>query len=174
MWNLILKLNQYVTTVTAVLAVIMLFLACLVVTEMVYIRYFIGGSTIWETEFVVFSIVASTLLGSPYVLLTNGHVNVDLLPNALGEKKWMLEIFSTLISLIFVLILAYSSWEYFLETYIENWHSESAWAPPLWIPLLSLVVGVSGLTIQLLLNIFSLIRFQKPIYIEYVEYKEGV
>lgn len=171
MWNLILKLNQNIITITAVIAVIMLFSACLVVTEMVYIRYFIGGSTIWETEFVVFSIVASTLLGSPYVLLTNGHVNVDLLPNALGEKKWILEIISTLISLTFILILAYSSWEYFIETYTENWHSESAWAPPLWIPLLSLVIGVTGLSIQLLLNIFSLIRFKKCIYIEY---KEGV
>lgn len=169
MWNLILKLNRYVTTITAVIAVIMLFLACLVVTEMVYIRYFIGGSTIWETEFVVFSIVASSLLGSPYVLLTNGHVNVDLLPNALGEKKWILEIVSTLISLTFILILAYSSWEYFIETYTENWHSESAWAPPLWIPLLSLVIGVTGLSIQLLLNVFSLIRFKKCIYIDYKE-----
>jgi TRAP-type C4-dicarboxylate transport system permease small subunit len=172
MWNLILKLNQNVITITAVIAVIMLFLACLVVTEMVYIRYFIGGSTIWETEFVVFSIVASTLLGSPYVLLTNGHVNVDLLPNALGEKKWILEIISTLISLTFILILAYSSWEHFIETYVENWRSESAWAPPLWIPLLSLVIGVTGLSIQLLLNIFSLIKFKKCIYIEYKE--EGV
>ncbi|MGB7401355.1 TRAP transporter small permease [Arcobacter sp. KX21116] len=169
MWNLILKLNQYVTTFTAMLAVLMLFLACLVVTEMVYIRYFIGGSTIWETEFVVFSIVASTLLGSPYVLLTNGHVNVDLLPNALGENKWILEIISTLISLTFVLILFYSSWEYFIETYVEDWHSESAWAPPLWIPLLSLVIGVTGLSIQLLLNVFSLIRFKKCIYIDYKE-----
>ena len=169
MWNLILKLNQYVSTFTAMLAVLMLFLACLVVTEMVYIRYFIGGSTIWETEFVVFSIVASTLLGSPYVLLTNGHVNVDLLPNALGENKWILEIISTLISLTFVLILFYSSWEYFIETYVEDWHSESAWAPPLWIPLLSLVIGVTGLSIQLLLNVFSLIRFKKCIYIDYKE-----
>jgi TRAP-type C4-dicarboxylate transport system permease small subunit len=171
MWNLILRLNQYVTTATAILAVLMLFLACLVVTEMVYIRYFIGGSTIWETEFVVFSIVASTLLGSPYVLLTKGHVNVDLLPNALGENKWILEIISTLISLVFVLILAFSSWEYFIETYTENWRSESAWAPVLWIPLLSLVIGVTGLCCQLLLNIFSLIRFRKCIYIDY---KEGV
>ena len=113
----------------AIIAVIMLLVSCFVVTEMVYIRYFIGGSTIWETEFVVYSVVASTLLGSPYVLLTNGHVNVDLLPNALGDKKWILNIFSSLISLVFVWILCLTSWNYFFEAYREDWHTMSAWGP---------------------------------------------
>lgn len=171
MWCFIVKLNKYISTGSAVLAVLMLFLACLVVTEMVYIRYFIGGSTIWETEFVVFSIVASTLLGSPYVLLTKGHVNVDIVPNAVGDKKWILELISTFCSLVFIGILTIGSWEYFYEALEGNWHSESAWAPPLWIPLLSLVIGMSGLSFQLILNFISLLKFKKCVEIDY---KEGV
>lgn len=169
MWNNILKLNRYVSTGSAILAVLMLFLACLVVTEMVYIRYFLGGSTVWETEFVLFSVVASTLLGSPYVLLTNGHVNVDIVPNALGENKWILELFSTFFSFVFVFALAVGSWEYFYEAYGGDWVTESAWAPPLWIPLLSLVIGMSGLCFQLILNFISLIKFKKCVYLEHEE-----
>lgn len=171
MWNFLLKINKYVATSTAVLAAIMLFLACLVVTEMVYIRYFIGGSTIWQTEFIVFSIVASTLLGGPYVFLTNGHVNVDIVQNAFGKNKWILEIIANIFSLIFVLIVTISGWEYFLEAYRENWLTESAWAPPIWIPLLSLIIGMTGLCFQIILNLVSLIRFKKGIFIDE---KEGV
>lgn len=47
---------------------------------MVVVRYVLGTSTIWQNEFVTFAVVAATLFGSPYVLLTKGHVNVDLLP----------------------------------------------------------------------------------------------
>lgn len=166
MWNLISKLNKYVAIVSAILAVILLFLACLVVTEMVFIRYILNGSTIWQTEFIVFSIVGSTLLGGPYVFLTNGHVNVDIVQNALGKGKWIVEILSNLISFIFIIVLTISSWEYFLEAFNEGWLTESAWAPPLWIPLLSLVIGMFGLSFQVLLNLFSLIIFKKCIFID--------
>jgi TRAP-type C4-dicarboxylate transport system permease small subunit len=169
MWNSILKLNRYISTGSAVLAVLMLFLACLVVTEMVYIRYFLGGSTVWETEFVLFSVVASTLLGSPYVLLTNGHVNVDIIPNAVGKNKWKLELLSTFFSFVFILALTIGSWEYFYEAFEGNWVTESAWAPPLWIPLLSLVIGMTGLCFQLILNFISLIKFKKCVLIEHEE-----
>lgn len=166
MWNFVLKINKQVATSIAVLAVIMLFLACLVVTQMVYIRYFMGGSTIWQTEFVIFSIVASTLLGGPYVFLTNGHVNVDLIQNAVGKNKWILEIISNIFSFIFIIIITISGWEYFLEAFRENWLTESAWAPPIWIPLLSLVIGMTGLSFQIILNLFSLIIYKKSIFID--------
>lgn len=171
MWNLLLKINRQVAIISAVIAVVLLFLACIVVTEMVYIRYILNGSTIWQTEFIVFSVVGSTLLGAPYVFLTNGHVNVDLLINNTGKNKWIFEIISNLISFIFIFILTISSWEYFIEAYSENWLSESAWAPPLWVPLISLIIGLSGLCFQILLNLLSNVFFKKSIFIEL---KEGV
>ena len=53
---------------------------------MVVMRYFLNASTVWQTEFVIYSLVASTFIGSPYVLLIKGHVNVDLLPIYLGRR----------------------------------------------------------------------------------------
>jgi len=166
MWNLLLKINKQVTIVLAAIAVILLFLACVIVTEMVYVRYFLNESTIWQSEFIVFCVVGSSLLGGPYVFLTNGHVGVDLLINKVGENKWIFEIILNLISLTFVLILTISSWKYFIEVYSESWHSESAWAPPLWIPILSLVIGLSSLSFQILLNLLSNIFFKENIFIE--------
>ena len=57
-----------------------------VVCEMVIIRYVLNENTIWQTDFVTYSLVAATFIGSPYLLLTRGHVNVDVLPLYLGPK----------------------------------------------------------------------------------------
>ena len=53
---------------------------------MVVMRYILNESTVWQTEFTTYSIVGATLIGSPYVLLRRGHVNVDLLPLYLPHR----------------------------------------------------------------------------------------
>ena len=53
---------------------------------MVFVRYVLKGSAIWQHEFVTFSLIGATFIGAPYVLLTRGHVNVDLLPLYLGPR----------------------------------------------------------------------------------------
>ena len=54
---------------------------------MVFVRYVLNQNTIWQTDFVTFSLVAATFIGSPYLLLTRGHVNVDVLPLYLGPDR---------------------------------------------------------------------------------------
>ena len=33
--------------------------------QMVFVRYVLDGSTVWQTEFVIYAIVAATFLGAP-------------------------------------------------------------------------------------------------------------
>ncbi len=40
----------------------------LVVCQMVFVRYALDQTTIWQTDFVTYSLVAATFIGSPYVL----------------------------------------------------------------------------------------------------------
>ena len=117
----------YVRVVTAlsrafgVFAMILLACAVLVVCEMIFVRYILRWSTAWQTEFVVYSIVAATFLGSPYVLVHRGHVNVDLLPNAAGPRgRFFLELAAGLVSLAFAALLAWSGWEYFHKALIRG------------------------------------------------------
>src|SRR5919206_3212157 len=60
--------------------------AVLVVCHMVFVRYVLGHNTIWQTDFTTYSLVAATFIGSPYLLLNRGHVNVDVLPHYLGKR----------------------------------------------------------------------------------------
>ena len=140
------------------IAAVCLMSACVVVCQMVAMRYALGMSTVWQNEFVTFAIVAATLIGSPYVLLTRGHVNVDLLPHYLGEtgKRWLAVVASTF-GLVFCGVLAWTGWIYFYEAWREGWVTSSVWAPPLWIPLLPLPLGLGLLTLQYTADILCLL-----------------
>jgi TRAP-type C4-dicarboxylate transport system permease small subunit len=140
------------------LAAVCLTAACAVVCQMVLVRYVLNASTIWQTEFVLYSVVAATLLGSPYVLATRGHVNVDLLPSHLGPtgRRW-LEAFSGALGVAFCALLAWSGWRFFHEAWAGGWVTESVWAPPLWAVLMPLPLGVGLLTIQYLVDLLSLV-----------------
>jgi TRAP-type C4-dicarboxylate transport system permease small subunit len=122
---------------------LLLAVAVLVVCHMVFVRYVLGASTVWQTEFVIYAMVAATFLGSPYVLLHKGHVAVDLLPQYLaGWPRRLVAMLASLVSLLFAALLAYSGWIYLEEAWTNGWRSQSVWAPPLWIPLLPLPLGV--------------------------------
>lgn len=139
------------------LAALCLASACVVVCQMVVMRYALGASTIWQNEFVTFAIVATTLLGSPYVLLTKGHAKVDLLPHYLGPeaRRWLALLAATL-GWLACAALAWTGWQYFYEAWTKGWVTPSLWAPPLWIPLLPLPVGLGLLTLQYTADILSL------------------
>jgi TRAP-type C4-dicarboxylate transport system permease small subunit len=54
--------------------------------QMIFIRFVLNGSTVWQTEAVIYLMIAATLIGLPYVQRLRGHVNVDLLPLALPPR----------------------------------------------------------------------------------------
>ena len=139
-------------------AAIMLLVSVLVVSHMVVVRYLLEESTYWQTEFVTYLLIAATFLGSPYVLLTRGHVNVDLLPMYLGHKARMaLAIFSALLSLAFCLVVAWTGYELWREAWDKRWLSETLWEVRMWIPYLTLPVGFGILSLQYVADILSLV-----------------
>ncbi|HSG95693.1 MAG TPA: TRAP transporter small permease subunit, partial [Afifellaceae bacterium] len=117
-------LSSYVRAVSmvsraaAVLALALMAAAVLVVSEMVFMRYVLRASTIWQTEFVIFSLVAATFIGSPFVLMEKGHVNVDIvITSAPPRAALALQIIAGLIGLAFCALLAWSGWTYFHEAW---------------------------------------------------------
>ena len=57
-------------------------IAVFVICDMVIERYILNRTTIWQIDVVTYSIVAATFVGSAYVLMTRGHVNVEMLAAA--------------------------------------------------------------------------------------------
>ena len=132
-------------------------LAILVVCQMVFMRYVLGASTIWQTEFVIFSLVGSTLIGSPYVLLVKGHVNVDLLPVYLGEKgRYVMALIASGLGLVFCLLLGVTGFELFHEALTKGWRTDTVWSLPLWIPYIALPIGIGLLCLQYVADIIAI------------------
>jgi TRAP-type C4-dicarboxylate transport system permease small subunit len=136
--------------------------AIIVVCQMVVMRYFLNASTIWQTEFVIFSLVGSTFIGSPYVLLIKGHVNVDLLPIYLNDKgKYYLALFASTLALIFCSILAWKGFDLFHEALVNGWTTDTVWALPLWIPYISIPLGIGLLSLQYVADILAIATGQQ-------------
>ena len=142
----------------AVLAALMLLIACLVVTYAVIFRYAFSASTVWQNEFVKYAIVAATLLGSPYVLMIGGHVGVDLFADKFGRAKRIVQhVFAGVIGLSFCIVLALGASRYFFEAWSNGWVTESVWGPPLWAVLAPFPLGIVWLCLQYVAEIYSLL-----------------
>ncbi len=152
--NLVRRLSQ----VCGVAAAVLLAAAGVVVCQMVVMRYFLNASTVWQSDFVTYAIVASTFIGAPYVLLHKGHVNVDLVPLYVKHRvRFVLALFGSLMSLTFCVVVAWYGWLYFREALVGGWRTETVWALPLWIPLLPLPVGMGLLALQYVADILCLV-----------------
>lgn len=138
-----------ISTAFGVMAAGLILLAIIVVCHMVFVRAVLGESSIWQTEFATFSIVAATFLGAPYILLTRGHVNVDLVPlMSGGVLRRGLYLLGGVVALAFCGAFLYAS----LPWWYEAWHNEqttaSMWRARLWIPYLAVPVGLALLCLQ--------------------------
>ena len=129
----------------AVFAAACLAAAMLVVVWMVIWRV-TGHSTYWEIELAVYLIVATVLVGSPYTLMTHGHIGVDLLGHYLSAShRRMVDRILAILGLAVCIYLAWKGLDLTLEAFHKNEGSGSAWNPPRW-PFYALMPVGLGLT----------------------------
>ena len=153
------RLSRFLGIVSALLLVT----AVIVVCQMVFMRYGLNASTHWQTEFVTYALIASTFLGEPYVLLTRGHVNVELVPMILGPRsRFLLALLAYGSSAILCALLAYYSFLFWHEAWAEGWRSDSIWGPKLWKVYLSMPVGFIAISLQYLADLLCLISGREP------------
>ena len=133
------------STGCAVIAAACLAAAMLIVVYMVIWRA-TGHSTYWEIEMATYLIVASVLVGSPYCLMTRGHIGVDLVSHLLGpRKRLLLERALAALGLVVCLYLAWEGLDLTLHALRTGETSGSSWDPPRW-PFFSLMPIGLGLT----------------------------
>jgi TRAP-type C4-dicarboxylate transport system permease small subunit len=126
-----------------------------VVCQMVFVRAVLGESSIWQTEFVTFSLIASTFLGAPYILLTRGHVNVDLLPLMVGiPSRRVLHFLGSVVALAFCAIFLAAALPWWYETWESGQTTSTIWRARVWIPYLSVPVGLAMLCLQYIAEVY--------------------
>ena len=142
----------------------MIVIAVVVVCQMVALRYILVEPTIWQTEFVTYLLLSATFIGAPYLLLTKGHVNVDLVPIYLPLKaRFALALVASGLSLAFCLVITWLGYELWLEAWTKKWYSDSMWEVRLWIPYMAMPIGFGVLSLQYIADLLSLVlRHEMP------------
>ena len=138
-------------------------LAVFIVCQMVFVRYVLNQSTIWQTDFITYCITAATFVGSPYVLLTRGHVNVNVLPLHLSPRaRYALALFASGVSVAFCAVMAVMTFLFWKEAWDNRWVSDTMWRARLWIPYSSMPIGLGLLTLQYVVDIVRLVTRRDP------------
>jgi TRAP-type C4-dicarboxylate transport system permease small subunit len=161
--NLFNRIITLISQACGIFAAALTAAAVVIVCEMVFIRYVLNHNTIWQTDFVTYSLIAATFIGSPYVLLTKGHVNVDVLPIYVGERaRYWLAICAILVSLSFCLLMTVLTFQFWHEAWEGRWVSDTMWRARLWIPYSAMPIGLGILTLQYVADLLNLLTGREP------------
>ena len=145
--------------------------AIVVVCHMVFVRAVLNQSTIWQTDFVTFALIAATFLGSPYILMARAHVCVDVLPLMLGPlARRRLYLFGSTIALAFCLVFLYAAIPWWWEAWVTERTTSSIWRLQIWIATLAVPLGLILLCLQYITEIWlALFHHGAPEYIQQEE-----
>ncbi|MBK5926370.1 TRAP transporter small permease subunit [Rhodobaculum claviforme] len=148
----------WISTVCGWVAASMILASVLITCQMIFVRFVLRQSTIWQTETVIYLMVAATMLGLPYVQKLRGHVNVDLVPMALrGTPRKVLAVLVLLSGIGVLGLIGWYGYENWQVAFDRGWRSSSVWGPPLWIPYAALPVGFGLMILQLFADLLALL-----------------
>lgn len=162
--NPFLRIVAAISTLAGWIAAAMIVAAVGITCQMIFIRFVMNGSTVWQTEAVIYLVIAATLLGLSYVQRLRGHVNVDLIPIWLAPKaRYYLFILTMTLSIVIVGAMLFYGYEYWHFAWDRGWRSDTVWGVRLWIPYLALPVGFALLMLQLIADLVAVIlRIEDP------------
>lgn len=153
----------FLSRVAGVFAVLLITLAVLVICDIVIERYILNWTTIWQIDVVTYCIVGATFVGSSYVLMTRGHVNVDILPlHVKPRARFWLALTTMLLAIAFCVVIFVLCAAYWYEAYSNRWLSNTVWRARLWIPYLSMPVGLGLLILQYVAELMCLLSGRTP------------
>jgi len=156
--NYFLKAVGAISTLAGWTSAAMIVLAVAITCQMIFVRFVLNHSTIWQTEMVVYLVIAATLIGLPYVQRLRGHVNVDLIPLMLPKPaRFYLCIVTLVISIAIIAVMFWYGAEFWHFAYERGWKSDTVWGVRLWIPYLSLPVGLGLLVLQLTADLVAVV-----------------
>jgi len=157
------RIVRRISQLCGIVAAALIALGVLVVCHMVFVRYVLNQNTIWQTDLTTYCLIAATFVGSPFVLMTRGHVNVDVLPHYLGPRaRFWLALFAASVSLAFSLTLAVLTFNFWKEAWDNRWVSDTMWRARLWIPYSSMPIGLGLLSLQYVADIWNLVTGREP------------
>lgn len=166
--NSFLRVVAAISTFAGWCSAAMILSAVFITCQMIFVRFVLNASTVWQTELVIYLVITATLIGLPYVQSMRGHVNVDLIPLMLRPRaRFYLSIMTLTMSITIVAIMLYYGYDYWHLAWAKGWTSDTIWAVRLWIPYMALPVGFALLLLQLIADLIAVVlKIDSPFGLE--------
>ena len=127
-----------------------------VLTYSVVTRYFLHVPTDWQDEASVFMLVGVTFFSAAYVQSYRGHIGIEALAGLLPDWVNAVRLFIVdVVSCLFCAFFSWKSWTLCHEAFREGQTTTSTFAPPLWIPYSMMAIGMSLLTLQIVVQVLT-------------------
>ena len=131
-------------------------LTALILTYSVVSRYFFKVATDWQDEASVFMLVGVTFFCGAYVQSYRGHIGIEALSGLLPPKINAVRLFLVdFVSLAFCVFFSWKSWALCHEAWVDGMTTSTTFAPPLWIPYAMMALGMSILSLQILVQVLT-------------------
>ncbi|SFE87166.1 TRAP transporter small permease subunit [Alteribacillus iranensis] len=145
-----------ISEISGYLGGIAIFASTLIIVYQVIVRSFFNVPTVWQTELSIYLLMFATFVGATYGLKHNSHVGVDVIIERLPKRgQSILRIFTSLLCVIFTVVLSWKAWELWWEVTENGWHSSTLWGPPLTFPYFILPLGMTFVTLQFIVLIYE-------------------
>lgn len=142
--------------IIVIIAAVALITACAILSYSVVGRALFHSPNYWQDEAAVFLLVGATFMTSAYVQQQRGHIGIEafvalLSPVANRIRLWLVDV----TSFLFCAFFAWKSWTLAHDAWVEGQVSDSMWSPPLDIPYGLMAIGMTLLSVQILLQIIA-------------------
>jgi len=132
----LIRFTKNLLSLCGIAAAGMIVIAVGITCPMIFVRFVLNQSTIWQTKAVIYLMVAATLIRLPYVQRYRGHMNVDLLPPMLAPETRRVLAFVVLVaSIVVVAIMLFYGSEQWWVAFQCGWKSDTVWGVRLWYPI---------------------------------------
>jgi TRAP-type C4-dicarboxylate transport system permease small subunit len=139
---------------TGYLSAVVIVITSLIVVYGVVMRYAFETPLDWGLEMSVFLLIIATFMSAAYTQLVRGHVTIEVLEHLLSARanRWRYLI-GDMLSLVFCVFVAWNAWSFFHEAFEDGRVTDSTWGPRLWIPYVFMAIGLTALSLQLIVQI---------------------
>lgn len=143
------RLLESLTRGIGYIAGILILLTSFIIVYEIIMRGLFTAPTSWVSETSIYFIIGAAFFGLSYSLQTNHHIQVDIITSKLSQRtKSALDVFTSLLALVFCFILVWKAWEMVHHAYLIKRVSPTPLRMPMYIPQATLLIGSVMLLLQ--------------------------
>lgn len=140
----------------ALLGGAILFIAAIITTYDVFLRFIFNEPTSWALEIAQYCLLYATFLGAAYAFKKDLYISVDVITNLLPRFiKTRLIFLGYVVAMLLFLILSWHAGKFTLMCFKKGWTEPTSLQTPMWIPLIIIPIGGIFIALQ---NLILLIR----------------